>query len=66
VKHVEKLFQRKHNQLNDSEVELLDQYKKSIACRITHVIDCEAYTVKGKVSFHEVSVCNVITGVCTY
>jgi hypothetical protein len=61
---VEKLFQRKHDQLNDSEVELVDQYKKEIVPPITHVIDCEAYTIKDKVLLREVSVCNVRTGEC--
>jgi hypothetical protein len=42
---LEKLFSRQHNQLGDYEQCLVDQHKKDIVSRITHVIDCEAYTV---------------------
>ena len=42
----------------------MEQYKGKIAQRITHVIDCEAYTFKTKVFFREVSVWNIATGMC--
>ena len=62
--HVEKLFQRKHNQLNDSEVELVYQYKKEIVPRITHVIDCEAYYVKFRFVMLERGSVNRIRYIC--
>jgi hypothetical protein len=61
---VEKLFQRQHNQLKDSEIALVEQYKGKIARRITHVIDCEAYIFKTKVFYREISVWNITTGTC--
>jgi hypothetical protein len=44
MEKLEKLFQRKHNQLNEDEMNAVNAYRKIIASRITHVIDCEAYS----------------------
>ncbi|CAB3977255.1 Hypothetical predicted protein [Paramuricea clavata] len=59
---MEGLFQRKHNQLSYDETNLLENCKKEIASRITHVIDCEAYTNKKKTYLREISVYRVKTG----
>ena len=59
---MECLFQRKHNQLSVEERQMINSRKKEIALRITHVIDCEAYT---NVKKREVSVYRVKTGECS-
>ena len=59
---MECLFQRKHNQLSVEERQMINSRKKEIALRITHVIDCEAYTNVKKTFLREVSVYRVKTG----
>ena len=53
---LEKLFRRQHNQLNAMEIMLVEKHKTDVVQRITHVIDCEAYTPKGRTLLREVSV----------
>ncbi|CAB3976763.1 Hypothetical predicted protein [Paramuricea clavata] len=62
---MEGLFQRKHNQLSYEEAVMVEKNKKEIASRITHVIDCEAYTSKKKTFLREISVYRVKTGECS-
>ncbi|CAB4013531.1 Hypothetical predicted protein [Paramuricea clavata] len=62
---MEALFQRKHNQLSVEERQMIDYYKKEITQRITHVMDCEAYTNKKKTFLREISVYRVKTGECS-
>jgi hypothetical protein len=66
MEKLEKLFQRKHNQLNGDEMNAVNAYRKIIASRITHVIDCEAYSNSAKKIFlREVSVYHVKTHECS-
>ena len=50
VVRMEFLFQQKHNQLTEDECKLIMDNKKSIASRITHMLDCEAYSNSAKKS----------------
>ncbi|CAB3977894.1 Hypothetical predicted protein [Paramuricea clavata] len=62
---MEGLFQRKHNQLSYEERGMVEENKKEIVSRITHVIDCEAYNNKKKTFIREISVYRVKTGECS-
>ena len=53
---VENWFVKQHSQIQEWEKEYIQQYQKDIVNRITHVMDCEAYTIaKDKVYLREVS-----------
>ena len=43
--YLESLFARQHNQLRDVEQRYVDKHKNKIVNRITHIVDCEAYTL---------------------
>jgi RNA processing factor Prp31 len=43
--YLESLFARQHNQSKHNEQQYVDEHKNNIINRITHVIDCEAYTL---------------------
>ena len=42
--YLESLFARLHNQLKENEQQYVNEHKNEIVNRITHIIDCEAYT----------------------
>jgi hypothetical protein len=66
MEKLELLFQRKHNQLTEDEMNIVNANRKIIASRIRHVIDCEAYSNSAKKVFlREVSVCRVKTHECS-
>ena len=54
--YLESLFARQHNQLKDNEQQYVDEHKNDIINRITHVIDCEAYTLSKAHYLREISV----------
>ena len=54
--YLESLFARQHNQLKDNEQQYVDEHKNNIINRITHVIDCEAYTLSKAHYLREISV----------
>jgi hypothetical protein len=54
--YLESLFARQHNQLRDVEQRYVDQYKNKIVDRITHVVDCEAYTLSKTHYLREISI----------
>ena len=51
--YLESLFARQHNQLKDNEQQYVDEH---IINRITHVIDCKAYTLSKAHYLREISV----------
>ncbi|CAB4007373.1 Hypothetical predicted protein [Paramuricea clavata] len=54
---VERWFEKQHNQIQNWEKNHVRKYQKDIVSRITHVMDCEAYTLgKNQVYLREVSV----------
>ncbi|CAB3982321.1 Hypothetical predicted protein [Paramuricea clavata] len=54
---VERWFEKQHNQIQNWEKNYVRKYQKDIVSRITHVMDCEAYTLgKNQVYLREVSV----------
>ena len=54
--YLESLFARQHSQLKDSEQQFVDEHKNDIVNRITHVMDCEAYTISKVHYLREISV----------
>ena len=66
MEKLELLFQRKHNQFTEDEMNIVNVNRKIIASRITHVMDCEAYSNSAKKVFlREVSVYRVKTHECS-
>ena len=54
--YLESLFARQHSQLKESEQQFIDEHKNDIVNRITHIMDCEAYTISKVHYLREISV----------
>ena len=60
--YLERLFSRLHNQLGNDEQQYVNKYKHEIVNRVTHIIDCEAYTLAKKHYLREISIYRVCDG----
>ena len=60
--YLESLFPRLHNQLRNDEQQYVNKHKNEIVNRVTHIIDCEAYTLVKKHYLREISIYRVCDG----
>ena len=60
--YLESLFSRLHNQLGNGEQQYVNEHRSEIVNRVTHIIDCEAYTLAKKHYLREISIYRICDG----